>query len=76
VKLDCIILGGKLCATGLNKFGRGLIVWNWILYVWCVQIVWNWTVKVWEANSSELDCIGLGANCVELDSIVLGGKFC
>jgi hypothetical protein len=39
-----------------------------------VQIVWNWTVNVWGANCSELDCIVLGANCVELDCIGLGGK--
>jgi hypothetical protein len=34
--------------------------------------VWNWTVYVWRANCVELDCMGLGANCVELYSIVLG----
>jgi hypothetical protein len=28
------------------------------------QIVWNWTAHVW------------GANCVEMDTIGLGDKFC
>jgi hypothetical protein len=31
VDLDCKVLVGKLCGTGLYKFWRKQIVWNWSL---------------------------------------------
>jgi hypothetical protein len=44
VELDSIGLGGKLCGTGLYKFGGGKLF-GTVLYKFGVgQIAWNWTV--------------------------------
>jgi hypothetical protein len=56
IKLDCIILVGKLFGTGMYRCGKVQNMWNLTVYVWVVnyvdlhyicwggKIVCNWTL--------------------------------